>query len=58
MGSEMCIRDRLIEHNINFIGDLCDRVFVLNYGQKLAEGSAEELMNNSDVIEAYFGADE
>lgn len=48
----------LIEHNINFIGDLCDRVFVLNYGQKLAEGTAEQLMNNSDVIEAYFGADE
>lgn len=47
----------LIEHNIQFIGDLCSRVFVLNYGQKLAEGTPDEIMNNQDVIEAYFGAD-
>lgn len=47
----------LIEHNIHFIADLCSRVFVLNYGQKLAEGSAAEIMNNEAVIEAYFGAD-
>ena len=48
----------LIEHNIHFIGDLCSRVFVLNYGQKLAEGTPEEIINNQDVIEAYFGAEE
>ena len=47
----------LIEHNIHFIGDLCNRVFVLNYGQKLAEGTPQEIMNNEAVIEAYFGAD-
>ncbi|NKQ35148.1 MAG: ABC transporter ATP-binding protein [Chloroflexi bacterium] len=47
----------LIEHNIHFIGDLCDRVFVLDYGQKLAEGTPDEIMNNQAVIEAYFGAD-
>ncbi len=47
----------LIEHNIQFIGDLCNRVFVLNYGQKLAEGTPDEIMNNEAVIEAYFGAD-
>jgi ABC-type branched-subunit amino acid transport system ATPase component len=47
----------LIEHNIQFIGDLCSRVFVLNYGQKLAEGTPSEIMNNNAVIEAYFGAD-
>ncbi|RMG94269.1 MAG: ABC transporter ATP-binding protein [Chloroflexi bacterium] len=47
----------LIEHNIHFIGDLCSRVFVLNYGQKLAEGTPEEIVNNEAVIEAYFGAD-
>lgn len=48
----------LIEHNIHFISDLCNRVFVLNYGQKLAEGTPDQIMNNQDVIEAYFGADE
>jgi ABC-type branched-subunit amino acid transport system ATPase component len=47
----------LIEHNIHFIADLCSRIFVLNYGQKLAEGTPEEIMNNEAVIEAYFGTD-
>jgi ABC-type branched-subunit amino acid transport system ATPase component len=47
----------LIEHNIQFIADLCSRVFVLNYGQKLAEGTPEEIMENEAVIEAYFGAE-
>ena len=46
----------LIEHNIQFIGDLCSRVVVLNYGEKLAEGTPAEIINNSAVIEAYFGA--
>ncbi len=48
----------LIEHNIHFISDLCSRVFVLNYGEKLAEGTPEEIINNEAVIEAYFGAEE
>lgn len=46
----------LIEHNIQFISDLCSRVFVLDYGQKLAEGTPAEIMENESVIEAYFGA--
>ena len=45
----------LIEHNIHFIGDLCSRVFVLNYGEMLAEGTPEDIMNDESVIEAYFG---
>lgn len=46
----------LIEHNMGFIGDLCSRVFVLNFGEKLAEGTPDEVMANEDVIEAYFGS--
>ena len=46
----------LIEHNINFIADLCSRVYVLDYGQMLAEGTPQEIMENEAVIEAYFGA--
>ncbi|RME81362.1 MAG: ABC transporter ATP-binding protein [Caldilineae bacterium] len=47
----------LIEHNIDFISDLCSRVYVLDFGEKLAEGTPEEIKNNPAVIEAYFGAE-
>lgn len=47
----------LIEHDIRFIADLCSRVVVLNYGQKLAEGTPDEIMEDEAVIEAYFGGD-
>ena len=45
----------MVEHNIEFISDLCSRVYVLNYGQKLAEGTPDEIKANEVVIEAYFG---
>ncbi len=45
----------LVEHNIQFIADLCDRVVVLHQGQVLAEGTPAEIMDNDDVIEAYLG---
>lgn len=45
----------LVEHDIRFVKDLCERVVVLNYGAKLAEGRPDEIMENRDVIEAYFG---
>ncbi|MGK7871910.1 MAG: ABC transporter ATP-binding protein [Xenococcaceae cyanobacterium] len=45
----------LIEHNINFICDLCNRVYVLNQGEKLGEGTPDEIKANEAVIEAYFG---
>ena len=46
----------IIEHNMRFIENLCSRVFVLNFGEKLAEGTPKEIMKNEDVIEAYFGS--
>jgi len=45
----------LVEHDMRFISDLCERVYVLNYGEKLAEGTPDEVMENEAVIEAYFG---
>jgi ABC-type branched-subunit amino acid transport system ATPase component len=46
----------LIEHNMEFISDLCSHVYVLNYGEKLEEGTPLEIMNSEAVIEAYFGS--
>ena len=46
----------LVEHNMQFIADLCERVVVLDQGAKLAEGAPSRIMENPAVIEAYFGA--
>ncbi len=46
----------IVEHDMRFISDMCSRVYVLNFGQKLAEGTPTEVMENEAVIEAYFGA--
>lgn len=47
----------LIEHNMSFAMELCDRIYVLDYGALIAHGTPEEIQNNPDVIEAYFGRD-
>lgn len=44
-----------VEHKVDAIFHLCDRVVVLDYGRKIAEGSPEEIAGNSKVIEAYLG---
>ena len=45
----------MIEHDMEFISRLCDPVIVMAEGSVLAEGSATEVRNNEDVIEAYLG---
>ncbi|HEY6241758.1 MAG TPA: ABC transporter ATP-binding protein [Burkholderiales bacterium] len=45
----------LIEHDMSVVMDLSDRVLVLDYGRKIADGTPEEVRNNSDVIAAYLG---
>ena len=47
----------LIEHDVKLIMDLCDRVTVLDYGKKIAEGVPQEVRNNPAVIEAYIGTE-
>jgi len=55
--SETGVTVILIEHNMKVILNLATRVTVLNFGNKIAEGKPEEVMNNQEVIEAYLGTE-
>jgi branched-chain amino acid transport system ATP-binding protein len=46
----------LVEHDMKLVMNISDHILVLDYGRKLAEGSAREVRSNPDVIAAYLGA--
>jgi branched-chain amino acid transport system ATP-binding protein len=47
----------IVEHHMRLIMRLCDRIVVLEYGKKIAEGTPEQIRGNPDVIKAYLGAE-
>ncbi len=47
----------LVEHDMQAVMGLCERITVVNFGRLLTEGAPDEIKHNKDVIEAYLGSD-
>jgi branched-chain amino acid transport system ATP-binding protein len=48
----------VVEHDMDLVMSICDRIYVLNFGEFVATGSPEEVRSNPDVVRIYLGSDE
>ncbi len=55
ISEEMGITIAVVEHDMGVVMDICERVVVLDFGRKIAEGTPEEIRTNEEVIRAYLG---
>jgi ABC-type branched-subunit amino acid transport system ATPase component len=52
---ELGVTQMLIEHDLRFVQDLCDYIYVLNFGKVLTHGTPEVALSHSGVLEVYGG---
>ena len=48
----------MIEHHMDLVMEISDKIYVLDFGMEIAQGNPEEIQNNARVIEAYLGVDD
>ncbi|HUX50638.1 MAG TPA: ABC transporter ATP-binding protein [Spirochaetia bacterium] len=54
--NKMGVTFLIVEHNMEFVMSLCDRVMVMDHGTRIGDGSPDEVRNNPAVLDAYLGA--